>query len=192
MRTDIAEDLFTIDGLLTPDECTRLIERGEGMGFQAASVALESGPKVMTNVRNNDRVTFDDPELAGWLWERAKSHVPCVLGNRIASGLNERLRFYRYDASQRFHAHRDGVVERSPSECSRLTFMIYLNEGAQGGQTVFYSEERKNGIRKAAASINPKIGTGLFFAHEWWHEGSAVISGRKYVLRTDVMYRDPS
>lgn len=29
----------------------------------------------------------------------------------------------------------------------------------------------------------------LVFAHEWWHEGAKVLSGRKYVLRTDLMYR---
>jgi hypothetical protein len=192
MRTDIAENLFTVAGLLTPDECRQLIERGEGLGFEAASVAMASGPRMMTNVRNNDRVTFDDPGLADWLWDRAKAHVPRTLDGSTATGLNERLRFYRYDPSQKFNAHRDGVVERSPTERSRLTFMVYLNAGAEGGQTVFYSEDRVNGLRRVVASIDPQVGTGLFFAHEWWHEGAKVVGGRKYVLRTDVMYRDPA
>ncbi len=190
MRTDIAENLFTVAGLLTRDECRRLIDQGEGMGFEAASVAMAAGPRMMTSVRNNDRVTFDDPALAEWLWQRARPHVPATLGGSVAAGLNERLRFYRYDASQKFNAHRDGVVERSPTERSRLTFMVYLNDGVEGGQTVFYSEERAAGLRKVVASIDPRIGTGLFFAHEWWHEGAKVVFGRKYVLRTDVMYRD--
>ncbi len=133
MRTDIAENLFTVSGLLTPAECERLIERGEGMGFEAASVATASGPRMMANVRNNDRATFDDLALADWLWQRVGPYVPAVLAGSVASGLNERFRFYRYDASQRFNAHRDGVVERSPTERSRLTFMVYLNEGAEGG-----------------------------------------------------------
>lgn len=189
MRTDIAENLFTVADLLTPAECEQLIERGEGIGFEAASVATVGGPKMMTNVRNNDRVTFDDPALAAQLWERVRPHVP-ALGGSTPVGLNERLRFYRYDPSQRFNAHRDGVVERSPTERSRLTFMVYLNEGSEGGQTVFYSEERVDGLRKIVASVEPRMGMGLFFAHEWWHEGAKVISGRKYVLRTDVIYRD--
>ena len=33
-------------------------------------------------------------------------------------------------------------------------------------------------------------GTALVFAHAGWHEGTRVTAGRKYVLRTDVMYRD--
>ena len=190
MRTDIAENLFTVAGLLTADECGQLVERGKAMGFEAASVALASGPRVLTSVRNNDRVTFDDPGLADWLWQRARPHVRAEVGGSVAVGLNERLRFYRYDPSQRFNAHRDGTVERPTGERSRLTFMVYLNEGAGGGQTVFYSEERVDGLRKVVASVEPRMGMGLFFAHGWWHEGSKVLSGRKYVLRTDVMYRE--
>jgi predicted 2-oxoglutarate/Fe(II)-dependent dioxygenase YbiX len=189
MRSDLADQLFTVSELLTPDECGRLIERGEGMGFEAASVAMASGARVLPNVRNNDRVTFDDAELAAWLWERVREHVPAEIEGTVAVGLNERLRFYRYDPSQRFNAHRDGAVERSPTERSRLTFMVYLNDGAEGGETVFYSEERVGGLRQVVASVQPRMGMGLFFAHEWWHEGARVLSGRKYVLRTDVMYR---
>lgn len=189
MKQDFAESLFTVADFLTAAECEQLIARGEAMGFEAASVAMASGPQVMPGVRNNDRVTFDDPELADWLWRRLNAHVPPQLDGATAIGLNERLRFYRYDASQRFHAHRDGVVERSPGERSRLTFMVYLNDGAEGGQTVFYSEDRVNGLRRIVASIEPHAGMALVFAHGWWHEGAKVLSGRKYVLRSDVMYR---
>lgn len=191
MKTDIAQRLFTVTDLLTSAECEELIIRGEAMGFEAASVATADGPQMMPGVRNNDRVTFDDAKLTDWLWERLRAYVPPELNGAAPAGLNERLRIYRYDSSQRFHAHRDGVVKRSPAERSRLTFMVYLNDGAEGGQTVFYSEERINGLRRVVASIEPKAGMALVFAHEWWHEGAKVLSGRKYVLRSDVMYRDP-
>ena len=36
--------------------------------------------------------------------------------------------------------------------------------------------------------ITPKRGMALFFRHELPHEGRAVRSGTKYVMRTDVMY----
>ena len=38
------------------------------------------------------------------------------------------------------------------------------------------------------AVIGPKRGMALFFRHELLHEGRAVKSGTKYVMRTDVMY----
>ena len=36
--------------------------------------------------------------------------------------------------------------------------------------------------------VNPKEGTALFFVHSTHHKGEPVKIGRKYVLRTDVMY----
>lgn len=191
MKREIAEHLFTVTDLLAPAECQELIARGEAMGFEAASVAMAAGTRMMPGVRNNDRVTFDNPELAEWLWHRLRAHVAPEIDGATAAGLNDRLRFYRYDPSQRFHAHRDGVVARSPIERSRLTFMVYLNEVAEGGQTIIYSEDRVNGLRRVVASIEPQAGIALVFAHEWWHEGAKVLSGREYVLRSDVMYRDP-
>jgi len=189
MAEIIAENLFTVPSIQSSAECADLIARGEAMGFEAASVATGAGPQMLTNIRNNDRVTFDDPAYAQTLWERAKQHVPDASTTVNPIGLNERFRFYRYDSAQRFKGHRDGVVERSPTERSRLTFMIYLNENFEGGQTVFYSESRINGLREMVASIEPRTGMGLFFAHEWWHEGAPVLTGRKYVLRTDVMFK---
>jgi len=190
MITPLAENLFTISDVLSLKECEDLIARGEGIGFEAATVAVSSGPRLMSNVRNNDRVTFDDPSLANLLWERIKDNVPGEIDGAVAAGLNERLRFYRYDPSQRFNAHRDGVVERSAREKTRLTFMVYLNDGYEGGQTIFYTETRVNNLREVAATVQGVTGMGLVFAHEWWHEGAKVLSGRKYVLRSDVIYRD--
>lgn len=63
-------------------------------------------------------------------------------------------------------------------EESRITFMIYLNEDFVGGATQFDD-----------VSIVPKTETALCFIHEQKHEGCPVLEGAKYVLRTDVMYR---
>jgi len=192
MRNVLAENLFAVSGVLSAQECEELMARGEGMGFEAATVSVASGPRMMTNVRNNDRVVFDDAELGRMLWDRVNGQLPSKIDGASAVGLNEKFRYYRYGPSQRFHAHRDGAVELGAGEKSRLTFMVYLNGGFEGGQTVFYSEERVGGLRKVVASVEPVAGMGLFFAHEWWHEGAAVVSGRKYVLRTDVMYKSDS
>src|SRR6266478_229151 len=116
MKTVIAENIFTVARVLSAEECQQFIERGETMGFEAATVSLADGPRMVTAVRNNDRAIFDDPELARMLWERVGSEVPLTIDGAIAVGLNERFRYYRYDPSQRFNAHRDGSVERSPTE----------------------------------------------------------------------------
>ena len=55
--------------------------------------------------------------------------------------------------------------------------MVYLNEGFEGGETVF-----------EGVSITPTLGMAPVFEHKLRHEGAAVTSGRKYVLRSDVMF----
>ena len=39
--------------------------------------------------------------------------------------------------------------------------------------------------------MTPERGKALVFYHRQLHEGMPVVRGRKYVLRTDVMYRPP-
>ena len=60
---------------------------------------------------------------------------------------------------------------------SLLTFMIYLNTGYEGGATRF-----------EAAKVTGQTGLALVFQHGLVHEGSEVVQGVKYALRSDVMY----
>ena len=107
----------------------------------------------------------------------SSDYVPHTLKGHRAIGVNERFRFYRYDLGQTFRWHRDGYFERPNRERSRLTLMVYVNDDFEGGHTRF--EE---------ALIKPVKGTALFFVHHLLHEGAQVTRGRKYVMRSDVMY----
>jgi predicted 2-oxoglutarate/Fe(II)-dependent dioxygenase YbiX len=187
--TTLDKDIFTVAGIFTEDECSDLIAKGEALGFEAATVQLSSGPKMMTNVRNNDRVTFDDAAFAGEIWQRVADSVPAEIDGWKAVGLNERFRFYRYDPEQRFKRHKDGIVALSGGEESRLSFLIYLNDDYEGGETTFSDHRFQNGRTITdTIKVSPETGMGLFFVHQRWHEGAPVTRGRKYLLRTDVMY----
>ena len=175
------ESVFVIHGFLTGDECDDLIARSEALGYEAATV----GDVLLTQMRNNARVILDDPGLASTLWDRARPFLPQSDGCE-AVGLNDRFRFYRYDLAEAFAPHYDGSVCRGADEESRLTFMVYLNEGCEGGGTHFYDP---GGTLKLA--VRPERGKALVFAHLRLHEGAPVTGGRKYALRTDVMYRRP-
>lgn len=182
-------DIFTVSDLYTPAECRQLIERGENTGFEAASVTTSTGQKMMPGVRNNDRAIFDDDAFARSVWERVRSFVPSSMDGFEVVGLNPRFRFYRYDPGQRFKRHQDGRVRTADGEVSRLTFLLYLNADYEGGQTIFrhYTYEGETGT-KHEIEIVPETGLGLFFVHERHHEGAPLIAGRKYVLRSDVLY----
>lgn len=180
-RHDIAPGIFTIRGVLTADECRQQIAFAEKRGFDAAPINAFGVERLDKETRNNDRAIVDDVGLAKWLWSRVEGFVPRMLAGRSVRGLNERLRFYRYAPGQRFSWHWDGSFARANGEASQLTFMIYLNEGYEGGQTQFES-----------VAVAGKLGMALLFEHELIHEGSEVTSGVKYVLRSDVMYGLPA
>jgi predicted 2-oxoglutarate/Fe(II)-dependent dioxygenase YbiX len=191
MKSVLAENVFTVAGVLTAAECRDLIARGEAVGFERAAVRTAAGPQMRPGIRDNDRAEFNDPDLAAALWQRCRAFVPPELETGTAAGLDDNFRFYRYDPGQRFKRHKDGVVERSHTERSRLTCLFYLNGGFTGGETVFYSTTMVDGVRSEDVIVVPHAGDALFFLHEWWHEGRELVAGRKYVLRSDVFYRFP-
>ena len=87
-------------------------------------------------------------------------------------------------AALRRSRHQDFPFERSAAEASALTLMVYLNDDFVGGGTDFYHEDQTPRL-----SVEPERGMALVFRHELLHAGAPVQRGRKYVLRTDVLYR---
>ncbi len=175
--TVVSTGIFTISDYLSLEECAELIRVSEQKAFEAAPIITPSGSKVESNTRNNDRLVFDDYALASKLWERSKPHIPHAFGRRTAIGLNERFRLYRYTPGQKFSWHADVPFQRQNGEISLLTFMVYLNDGYEGGATRFESTK-----------VTGKPGMALVFQHGLVHEGSEVTHGVKYVLRSDVMF----
>jgi prolyl 4-hydroxylase len=169
--------LFTLKEFLTPQECAVYIGGSEQTGYEEAAIQTANGAEIAREIRNNDRIVFDDPALAKTLFERARPCLPNELDQWTLSGFNERFRFYRYVPGQYFKWHKDGFYFKSDDEVSLLTFIIYLNEGYEGGNTEFQWE-----------IIKPSTGMALVFPHAMRHQGAPIANGTKYVLRTDVMY----
>jgi predicted 2-oxoglutarate/Fe(II)-dependent dioxygenase YbiX len=187
-RQAIDDDIFTVSAIFSRDECLDLIARAESLGFEAASVRTSHGPQMMTQIRNNDRVVFQDAELANEMWERIRPFLP-VLNDQIACGVDSQLRIYRYFPGQQFKRHKDGAVTNESGQTSKLSYLVYLNDDCDGGSTTFKEYHEVNGTREKIESVvMPTTGTALLFRHERWHEGTPVASGAKYVLRTDVFY----
>lgn len=173
----VTNEIFTIPDLLSESECQRWVERSEASGFEPALVAGTLEQVRRDDIRNNDRLLLDDSALANDLWQRVAHLIPTVASGWKPVGLNERMRVYRYDPGQRFKWHSDGRYCRPNGEQSQLTFMVYLNEGFTGGETLFRD-----------ARIAPRRGMALLFCHWLKHMGDEVREGRKYVLRSDVMF----
>ena len=189
-----------IENILTHKECQQLIELAERKGYEAALVNIGGGrQKLMSDVRNNDRCIIDDPETMEVIWQRILSvcqdrellHGPYRDQTAFAVGLNERMRILRYDPGTYFAPHFDGSYRRGleaglerRGEASYITAQFYLNEGFQGGATRFMNCRNES----IGFDLIPKTGSILLFQHDMYHEGSLLVEGRKYALRTDVMY----
>lgn len=172
--------IFSVEKVLSDHECAEFIARIESSGLQAAPVITAFGERIKAGIRNNDRVIFDDKDFAKKVFERLKTHLPLEIYQVRLAGLNERFRGYRYKVGGRFAPHSDNPYERSDSEQSFYTVLLYLNDSFEGGNTTFIVEPE--------VSIKPKAGMALLFQHPLIHEGAIVTAGVKYVLRTDVMY----
>jgi predicted 2-oxoglutarate/Fe(II)-dependent dioxygenase YbiX len=183
------EQVFVIHEFLTPEECAEFVRVTEATGYAAAPITTPGGPVMAPEVRNNERVMIDHTPWAAMLWERVKPLIPSPYLGHAATGLNERFRFYRYDPGQTFRPHIDGHFARN-DERSQLTFMIYLSGECEGGETVVHIQDDGLTLPDGAEiRVKPEAGKALVFFHYLLHEGAPVTAGRKYVLRTDVMYR---
>jgi prolyl 4-hydroxylase len=60
-----------------------------------------------------------------------------------------------------------------------LTLVLYLNDDFTGGETHF---------DEVGKTIQPKPGMALLFQHRVLHTASPVLSGEKFVMRSDVFY----
>jgi predicted 2-oxoglutarate/Fe(II)-dependent dioxygenase YbiX len=194
--------------VFTAKECQDLIERSEQEGYQQALLNVGGGQQIMAaDVRNSDRCIINDTAFADLVFTRILdslqkySHLMDPLmdwnrqGRHCAVGCNELLRFLRYDPGHYFLPHTDGSFQRGADagpermgEASKITAMIYLNEGFQGGETRFVDERNSNN----GFNVVPETGSVLLFQHDIFHEGCLLERGRKYAIRTDIMYSTKS
>lgn len=176
---------FILHNVLTIEECQKLIEVSEAKGYEPALLNVGGGHEIPApSVRNNTRTIIDDEEFVNVLWLRIQSLIPKSFNGYKAIGINERLRFLRYDPGEKFAQHCDGEFLRpGTEEVSKITLQIYLNDKCDGGATTFIGRHGKR------LSVQPKTGSILVFEqHGVLHEGSKVTAGRKYTIRTEVMY----
>ena len=137
MKVQIADGgVFTVAGVLTPDECRALIARGTTRGSASGRRRCGLPPGRDTAPASATTTGRSSPTRP---WRRtcggaSGCPVPPRLGGGHAVGLDDWFRFYRYDVGQRFNRHKDGRAERAPGLYSRLTCLVYLNGDFAGGE----------------------------------------------------------
>ena len=195
---------FVVTNFLSRNECAAIIAAGTAIG-------LRTDPFDVDGVAGASRLQYCEfmvwPQTIQALWRRIADLMPAG-----AVGINARWRFFRYGPGTIYRRHVDGswpegalnengeyVPDVSNGKVrSRLTFLMYLTDGFNGGSTTFYTATPHEPGVLSARGVVPRIGNVLCFPHgdaedSPVHEGSAVtasLSGEmyKYVVRTDVLF----
>ncbi|KAL5116336.1 hypothetical protein ACEQ8H_005794 [Pleosporales sp. CAS-2024a] len=196
----IVPNLRLIRDVLSPEECTSIIAAGETMEFLPDAPVRPQGED--TSVLAHNFYWIIDQAFHDKLWSRVKAFVPEVVGGKKVRGINRRFRVYRYvpGAEYRCHIGIDPVTDAyqydsSPAaarQSSLFTFLLYLNDDFTGGETTFFIPSVREGVINAYP-IQPVMGSVAVFPHgeaqgALLHEGTGVVEGAKYVIRTDVEY----
>eukprot|EP01032_Pedospumella_encystans_P005830 gene5830-6963_t len=130
-----------LTGVLTPVECAQFIVAAERLGYT---------PDAVDGIDNV--VWLADESLLGPIYARVQALLPPVLEGHELCGINARLRLFRYYPGAEYRPHIDGAWPGSgllpdgsytddafnADRHSRLTFLMYLNDGFTGGATTFF------------------------------------------------------
>ncbi len=210
---------FCLSNVLSKDECSRLIDAASILGYRPdhptnlpSPTGIDSCEWLVDHSIHDmiyDRVEQHLPRSMGDSTnstnnDDAKTNNKTNNTNTL-SGINKRWRFFRYGQDCVYRPHIDGswpagslskdgksyVLDTSGSTRSYLTFLIYLNDGFDGGETRFFYPDETGTL--VARGIVPTMGSVLVFPQgntaSLLHEGSAVTKGKKFVVRTDVLYK---
>jgi len=205
---------FLVHNLLTADECKQFIELAESMTFEPSPLrnldTTNSNKATLDDrtqsIRNSERVLFDVTDAIGiTMNNRLLPYLPQVVNCEKCDWLvqskgpiNKRWRFNRYASEQYFKPHYDAGYVYNKNEKTLFTFILYLSDGFDGGETIFFPGGRVNYHTPKDPSleckVKPKMGTALIFFQTGelspLHEGVPHHSpGQfKYILRSDLAY----
>jgi hypothetical protein len=176
-------------GVLTADECKRIIEIADEAGFEQAALRTNmDGDYYNTEYRKSQRCIIDSVAFADELWSRISDIIPAVWSDgEEAAGLNERIRILKYEPGDEFKTHADGTFT-CPGRglISKLTLLIYLNDNYEGGYTTYVCGDDTS---TWDVPIRPTVGAVVLQDQNIMHYVPPLLSGVKYAIRTDVMYR---
>ena len=201
---------FQLLNVLSESECSRFIGLTEALGY------LPDAPVSLgRDIRHNDNVTWVvDEAIDETIWRRVQpafENLGAAYQGRIALGLNARFRFYRYQSGDFFKPHTDGswpgsrvignelVTNAYPDRWSQISFLIFLNDDFQGGETQFWVDASNPQLPACSESnvnkvdVRTPMGGVLCFPHgqhplHCLHSSQPILQGQKYIIRTDVLF----
>jgi prolyl 4-hydroxylase len=178
--------LAVLDGVLSSDECAQLIELARSRLRPSTIVDPVTGEDRIVDHRDSEGMFFavrETPFIA-MLDERISALMNCPVEN------GEGLQLLRYGPGAKNTPHFDFLVPSNPANRQSIarsgqrisSLVIYLNNVASGGETVF---------PEIGLAVQPKKGNAVYFEYanslrqvdqKSVHAGAAVHVGEKWIV----------
>jgi len=127
------------------------------------------------------RSTWKNKQLAQKLYPKLIPHLPKLENHHLIKNLSPRWYINRYLPGGFFYQHVDGTASYD-NQKSLYTFIIYLNDDFDQGETLFYNKQDQ-----IIKRIKPQAGLAIIFPQNILHSGNKVLNGSKYIMRSDLM-----
>jgi len=146
-----APDVRAFRGLFSAAECTYLIETAKPLLQPSVVVDPRTGQQVPNPVRTSTAAGFpytdENPAI-----HALNRRLAAASETDVRSG--EPLQVLCYAPGEQYHEHSDALPGVAPRQQRILTFLVYLNEDYEGGETSFPS---------AGLKFRGRTGDGLLF-----------------------------
>ncbi|CAI7892551.1 unnamed protein product [Closterium sp. NIES-54] len=133
--------VWEFPGLLSEEECRILIESGSGRWQRSRVQKANKGDSGLSDYRTSSTTWIDpskDLSAAGKVCMKIRGCAKLITGivdfERLATS---ELQLVKYDVGQEYKAHYDGRMLPDGTLEARGTFLVYLNDGFEGGETYF-------------------------------------------------------
>jgi prolyl 4-hydroxylase len=171
--------VYQFRNFLTNEECDQLIKDADKKGYEKSIV--NKSDSVGDEYNNTSRVSetswlnFKDSKIDEKLTFKASEYTQRSPYNQ------EELQVVKYEPGSFFKLHYDPSENNPDISTREYTFLIYLNDDFEGGETHF---------PEINVSVKPEKGMAILFRSlddngsiipESLHAGTPVISGVKYV-----------
>lgn len=189
--------LRLFEGFAQPEECRWVIDRLRPKLHPAVVWDLDSGETLVDPYRSNSAAELPLQDMDVVI-EILRARISSA--TRLPEFIFELPQLMHYSVGEEFRPHHDYIDPEKPGFASEIarrgqrmgTFLIYLNDDFEGGETEF---------PKAGISVRGRTGDGLFFANVTpdgrpdpltEHAGRPPTSGEKWILSQWIRDRAPA